>query len=95
MFDLFVSCIKNVYDNETVYDEFTKEEMEEFVESLDSKSLEKITEFFDTMPKLSHNVTLYAPMEDTKENRYRKEFTWKISCLIVRLKLTAQILIPA
>lgn len=56
LFAKFVQCIDYIYDNDNVYDEFTFEEMNEFVMSLPSSALEKISEFFNTIPKLQHKV---------------------------------------
>ena len=51
-------CIDSVYDKEQIYysKDTTEEERIEFIESLQSKDLEKIKEFFDNMPKLSKNL---------------------------------------
>jgi hypothetical protein len=51
-------CIEYVYDKEQIYysKDTTEEERVEFIESLQTKDLEKIKEFFDNMPKLSKNL---------------------------------------
>ena len=54
IFDLFTSCIENVFDDNKVYTEFTKEEMDEFVLQLPRECIEKVKTFFDTMPVLEH-----------------------------------------
>jgi hypothetical protein len=56
--DLIISCIDYIYDKENLYyaKDSTKEELAEFLDSLQSKDLEKIKDFFDTMPKLKKNV---------------------------------------
>jgi hypothetical protein len=53
-----VSCIDYIYDKETLYyaKDSTKEELSEFVESLQTKDLQKFKEFFDTTPKLRKNI---------------------------------------
>jgi hypothetical protein len=55
-FDLVRNSIDFVYDNENVYDEFSDEEADAFLESLSKSQFEKITQFFETMPKLRHEV---------------------------------------
>ena len=35
---------------------FTEEDLDEFVDSLNSEQFKKVKEFFDTIPKLSHTV---------------------------------------
>lgn len=53
-----ISCIDYIYDKETLYyaKDSTKEELSEFVESLQTKDLQKFKEFFDTTPKLRKNI---------------------------------------
>lgn len=52
------NCIKCVYDDDQIYDEFTQVEMEDFIKDLPRVSLEKIYEFFQTMPSLEHELTV-------------------------------------
>lgn len=56
--DLIINCIDYIYDKDNIYysKDSTKEELTEFLDSLQSKELEKIKTFFDTMPKLKKNV---------------------------------------
>ena len=51
-------CIDTVYDGDKVYKstEYTIEELEEFITGLTHSQFDKILEFFETMPKLSHDV---------------------------------------
>ena len=58
VFDMLFKCIDTIYDSETVYTDFTEKDLEEFVNSLPMDSMNKIKEFFDTMPSLEHTVTL-------------------------------------
>ncbi len=53
-----IYCIESVYDKERVYPaaESSEEELAEFVDSLDHAAFEKIQKFFDTMPKLYHEL---------------------------------------
>ena len=41
--------------------DISKKEMDEFFESLQTDMLEKLNEFFDTMPKLQHVVKVKNP----------------------------------
>jgi hypothetical protein len=50
------SCIDQIYDNDKVYDEYTEEELVEFITSLPLSSLKIIGNFFKTMPKIEHVV---------------------------------------
>ena len=56
VFEIMETSIDYVYDSETVYDEFTKEELKSFLESMDKDQLEKIMNFFNTMPSLEHKI---------------------------------------
>lgn len=57
--DAVAWCIESVYDNETVYTrtEFTEQELVEFIEDLDVITLQKIVDFFKTMPKLYYKIS--------------------------------------
>jgi hypothetical protein len=56
--ELIISCIDYIYDKDNIYyaKDSTKEELTEFLDSLQSKDLEKIKDFFDTMPKLKKQM---------------------------------------
>jgi hypothetical protein len=58
IFNIFTSCVENIFDDDKVYKEFTKEELDEFILSLPKKSFDVIKEFFDTMPVVEHRKTL-------------------------------------
>tara|TARA_Y100000310_G_scaffold332047_1_gene406841 strand:+ start:12361 stop:13059 length:699 start_codon:yes stop_codon:yes gene_type:complete len=56
MFDIIKSCIKHVYDENEVYADYEDNELDEWLDSLNRNQLEKIQTFFDTMPRLSHDI---------------------------------------
>lgn len=56
VFEIVETSVDYIYDSETVYDEFTKEELKSFLESMDKDQLEKIMDFFNTMPSLEHEI---------------------------------------
>ena len=58
IFDMFIDSIESVFDNTKVYKDFTRDELEEFVLSLPKKSMDKVKEFFDTIPVLEHKVKI-------------------------------------
>ena len=62
-FDLVCSCIEQVYSEDESWSasDCTKEELNEFLEQLDSKQFKKIEKFFETMPKLSHTFKVINP----------------------------------
>jgi hypothetical protein len=65
MLDVISTCILQIYENdgEKVYQaqDQTKKELNEFIESLESKHFKKVQAFFDTMPKLRHTVKVKNP----------------------------------
>ena len=69
-FDLIASCIEQVYSEEESWSsaDCTKKELKDFLEQLDSKQFKNIEKFFETMPKLSHTVTVINP-NTKKENK--------------------------
>lgn len=56
--EILFKCIDKIYDNETVYNDFTDQELQDFVNSLPIESMQKIREFFETMPAVEHDVKL-------------------------------------
>lgn len=63
VFEITISCIDQIIDGEEVYDarESSREELQEFLEQFDSKQFEQIQTFFETMPKLSHEIKFMNP----------------------------------
>ncbi len=66
-FDMIASCVDNVFDADNVYDDFTKEEMTEFIENLSKTQFEKASVFFDSMPKLQHDLEWTCSKCEKKE----------------------------
>ena len=63
IFALINECVLRIIDGETVYEraDFTTKELGDFIDSLDSKQFQAIQDFFDTMPKLQHEVKYENP----------------------------------
>ena len=63
-FDLIASCIGKVYTEDEVWStaDCTKKEVNDFLESMNSSQFKGIEKFFDTMPKLSHTITVNNPV---------------------------------
>ena len=61
--NMLSTCIDMIYDNEESWDaaESTKEELDEFIDKLNTKQFSMVEEFFRTMPKLSHNIKVSNP----------------------------------
>ena len=52
------NCIDMIFTSEETHERgsFTEEELDDFIDSLNTDQFKKIKEFFDTIPKLSHTV---------------------------------------
>tara|TARA_B100001094_G_scaffold326211_1_gene381907 strand:- start:101 stop:820 length:720 start_codon:yes stop_codon:yes gene_type:complete len=68
-FELIASSIDTVYNDEEVWSasDCTKKELVEFLEQMNTVQFKKVEKFFETMPKLSHEVTFINP-KTKKEN---------------------------
>lgn len=57
-YEILISCIDILASEDEVYNfkDFTKKQVDEFVESLNSDVTKKIKTFFDTMPKVRHEM---------------------------------------
>ena len=61
LFDIISTCVESIYDEEQVYNEFSKEEIDDFVDNLPQEQFKKISDFFENMPKLKHDVKFTCP----------------------------------
>jgi 2-oxoglutarate dehydrogenase complex dehydrogenase (E1) component-like enzyme len=72
MLEVISSCVGQIYDKkgEEVFEakDQTKEELIEFIEQLNSKQFKDVQNFFDTMPKLKHVVTVENPKTKVKSD---------------------------
>ena len=62
-FELIASCIDKIYTEDEVWAsaDISKKEVIEFLESMNSSQFKDIEKFFETMPKLSHTITVKNP----------------------------------
>ena len=60
---MITACIEQVYseDESWTATDFTADELKEFVEQMNTKQFKEVEQFFTTMPKLSHKVTVKNP----------------------------------
>ena len=70
MSKVLADCIDFVYDKEQIYyaKDSTREELEEFIDSMQQKDLEKIKQFFDTMPEVKKDVHFKCPKCEYEED---------------------------
>ena len=65
MLEVISGCIMQIYEEEgkKTYDpkDQTKKELTEFIEQLNTKQFKDVQKFFETMPKLKHEITIKNP----------------------------------
>ena len=65
MLEVISTCILQIYEEEgkKVYDtkDQTKKEVTDWIEQLNSKQFKDVQNFFETMPKLKHEITIKNP----------------------------------
>ena len=62
-FEIVASCIDVVFSEDEAWEakDCTKKELVAFVEQFNSAQFKEVEKFFDTMPKLSHTITVTNP----------------------------------
>tara|TARA_Y100000022_G_scaffold96769_1_gene83350 strand:- start:6 stop:737 length:732 start_codon:yes stop_codon:yes gene_type:complete len=68
LFDIIANTVYEIYEGETVHkaSDYSKEEMKNFIESLTSDHFAKIQKFFNTMPRLQHELEIENPKTKVK-----------------------------
>ena len=63
IFKLMNRCIHEIHYGDDVYNrvDISDKDIEEFIDQLTGEQFEKVTQFFQTMPKLSHKVSITNP----------------------------------
>ena len=74
LFKMIRGCIAQITEGETVHErvDFNDEELDTFLDSLNSKQLEGVQKFFETMPKLRHEIMVTNP-KTKKESKVTLE----------------------
>ena len=67
-FELIASCVDKVFSEDEAWtsEDFTKKEITDFLEQMNSSQFKQIEKFFTTMPKLSHEVEVVNPKTKKK-----------------------------
>ena len=67
-FALIATCIDKIYNEEEVWStsDFTKKEVSDFLEQMNSLQFKEIEKFFETMPKLTHELDVVNPNTGVK-----------------------------
>ena len=68
IFKMVYRCVHEIHDGEKVYHkiDMSEKELVDFVDSLTSEQFEKVTDFFDSMPKGQHVVEVTNPKTKKK-----------------------------
>ena len=63
IFTVMKNCVEMITHGDEVFtqDDFDHKELQEFFEQMNTEQFEKLTQFFDTMPKLSHTFKVKNP----------------------------------
>jgi hypothetical protein len=63
VFTVLIDCIDHIFEGDKIYPakDTTKTELKEFVENLPQEAFANIRVFFDTMPKLRHEIEVTNP----------------------------------
>ena len=71
-FDLIAACTDKVYTEEEVWDsaDLTKKDLVDFLDQMNSVQFKEIEKFFETMPKLRHEVKITNPKTKVKSTVY-------------------------
>jgi hypothetical protein len=68
IFDMLRKSIYEVYQGEQTFkaSDYSEDELQQFIESLDSKTFKKVQSFYETMPKLMHEMEITNPSTKVK-----------------------------
>ena len=68
IFKMVYRCVHEIHDGEKVYHkiDMSEKELIDFVDSLTNEQFEKVTDFFDSMPKVQHVVEVTNPKTKKK-----------------------------
>jgi len=68
LFDMISECVKEIHHGDTIYNkiDISSKELHEFIDSLDTQQFKKISDFFETMPRLRHPVEITNPETNIK-----------------------------
>ena len=68
IFDMVKRCVVEIRDGETIHNkvDISDKELDEFIDSMSQSSFELVSNFFETMPKLIHEVSVTNPKTKKK-----------------------------
>jgi hypothetical protein len=70
IFEMIKRCILEIHDGETVHNrvDISNKELDKFIDSMGQEHFEKISNFFETMPKLRHEIKVTNPKTKKKND---------------------------
>ena len=70
VFKILINCIDHIFEGDKIYPtkDISKQELQEFLESLPQDNFNDIRDFFDTMPKLKHKIEVLNPKTNVKSD---------------------------
>ena len=68
IFDVLRKSIYEIYQGEKTFkaSDYSEDELQKFIDSLDSKTFKKVQSFYETMPKLMHELEVTNPKTNVK-----------------------------
>ena len=68
IFTMLTTCVDHIFEGEKIYPakDSTPQEIKEFFEGLSQESFSKIKNFFDTMPRVRHDIEVTNPVTKVK-----------------------------
>jgi hypothetical protein len=62
------NCVREIHYGEDIYNkvDITDDELDTFIDQMTSDQFEKVTEFFNTMPKIRHVIDVTNPKTKVK-----------------------------
>jgi len=68
VFDMITGCIHSITDGDKEHfvKDYTKEDLNKFIENLDRAAFDKLNKFFETMPQLRHEIEIENPKTKVK-----------------------------
>lgn len=62
-YDIVVKCVHQITEGDKIYErvDMSDEDLIEFIESMNTDNLSSVLDFFDTMPKIKHQIKVINP----------------------------------
>tara|TARA_B100000745_G_scaffold210712_1_gene139553 strand:+ start:5951 stop:6661 length:711 start_codon:yes stop_codon:yes gene_type:complete len=69
IFEITKACIESIWEGDEIHDikDYTEQELEDFIMSLNQQQFGKLIGYFNTMPKLKHTVSFTCPKCGSKQ----------------------------